>query len=70
MSKTNGRTGARARANIAPPPTPEELDAARRDAARCKSQLLDLAASHPSAKVWRTRMKAAEAIIARAPKEQ
>lgn len=69
MSKKNGRTGARARANIAPPPTPGELDAAHRDATRCKSQLLDLAAGHPSAKVWRTRLKAAEAIIARAPKE-
>jgi hypothetical protein len=33
MSK-KGRTGTRARANIPPPPTPAELDAAQREIAR------------------------------------
>lgn len=67
MSKSAGRTGARGRANVAPPPTAAELAAARREAAQCEARLSDLAAGHPSAKTWRTRLRAAQAVIARAP---
>jgi len=65
MSKTKGRTGARDRANIAPPPTPEAIDAARREVAQCEGKLVELASGHPSTKVWRTRLKAAQAVLAR-----
>jgi hypothetical protein len=68
MSTTKGRTGARARANIQPPPTPGELDAARREIAQIKGRLADLAAGHPSVKTWKARLRSAEGVIARMPK--
>ena len=69
MSKKQGRTGARGRANIPAPATPTELAAARREATQCEGHLRELAAAHPSAKVWRARLKAAQSVIARAPHE-
>jgi hypothetical protein len=68
MSKSKGRTGARGRANIAPPPTDAELAAARAEIAKAESWLSELASGHPSAKTWRVRLKAAQAIVARAPR--
>lgn len=68
MSKSKGRTGATGRANIAPPPTPAQISAARSEIIKCQSWLAELATGHPSAKVWRTRLKAAQAIVARAPR--
>lgn len=65
MSKSKGRTGAHGRASIVPPPTPEAIEAARREVAQCEGKLVELAAGHPSAKVWRTRLKAAQAVLAR-----
>lgn len=62
-----GRTGARARANIQPPPTPAELDAARREIAQIKGRLADIAAGHPSVKIWKARLRTAEAVVARMP---
>ena len=67
MSKTKGRTGAHARANIQPPPTPAELASARREASQIEGRLADLAAGHPSVKTWKARLRAAMAVIARAP---
>jgi len=67
MSKSNGRTGARARANIQPPPTPAQIEAARREIAQIKGRLAELAQGHPSVKIWKARLRLAEAIIARAP---
>ena len=69
MSKSKGRTGANARANIAPPPTPAAIAAARAEVAKCESWLGELATSHPSAKVWRTRLRTAQAVLARAPRD-
>lgn len=69
MSKSKGRTGAQGRANIAPPPTDAQIAAARSEIVKCESWLGELATGHPSAKVWRTRLKAAQAIVARAPRE-
>lgn len=69
MSKSKGRTGAHARANIIPPPTAAELDAARREVAQVEGRLADLAAGHPSVKTWKARLRTAQAVIARAPKE-
>jgi hypothetical protein len=69
MSKSKGRTGAHARANIQPPPTPAELDAARHESAQIEQRLAGLAAAHPSVKIWKARLRAAQAIIARAPRE-
>jgi hypothetical protein len=68
MTKTNGRTGARARANIQPPPTPAELEAARREVAQIEGRLADIAAGHPSVKTWKARLRAAQAVLARAPR--
>ncbi|QNE32338.1 hypothetical protein F1C10_10530 [Sphingomonas sp. NBWT7] len=68
MSKSKGRTGAHARANIQPPPTPAELDAARREIAQIESKLADIAAGHPSVKTWKARLRTAQAVVARAPK--
>ncbi|MDO6415679.1 hypothetical protein Q4F19_14915 [Sphingomonas sp. BIUV-7] len=65
--KSNGRTGAHARANLKPPPTPAELDTARREVAQIQGRLAQLAAGHPSVKTWKARLRAAEAVIARAP---
>jgi hypothetical protein len=65
---SKGRTGARARANIQPPPTPAELDAARREVAQIKGRLADIAAGHPSVKTWKARLRTAESVVARAPK--
>ena len=69
MSKSNGRTGARGRANIAPPPPPAQIAAARSEIVKCESWLSELATAHPSAKIWRTRLKAAQAVMARAPQD-
>jgi hypothetical protein len=69
MNKTKGRTGARARANISPPPTAAELDAARHEAAQIEGRLAGLAAGHPSVKIWKARLRVAQAVIARAPRE-
>ena len=66
MNKTNGRTGARARANIQPPPRATELEAARREVAQIQGRLADIAAGHPSVKTWKARLRTAQAIIARA----
>ncbi|WP_085810938.1 hypothetical protein [Sphingomonas sp. TZW2008] len=68
MSKSKGRTGAHARANIQPPPTPAELDAARREIAQIEGKLADIAAGHPSVKTWKARLRTAQAVVARAPK--
>ena len=68
MSKSKGRTGAHARANIQPSPTPAELDAARREIAQIEGKLADIAAGHPSVKTWKTRLRTAQAVVARAPK--
>jgi hypothetical protein len=65
MTKSKGRTGARERANIAPPPSPDAIEAARREVAQCEGKLAELAAGHPSAKTWRARLKAAQAVLAR-----
>jgi len=67
MSKNNGRTGARARANIQPPPTPAEVDAARREIVQIKGRLAEIAAGHPSVKTWKSRLRSAEAVISRIP---
>jgi hypothetical protein len=69
MSKTKGRTGARTRANIVPPPTAAELDAAKHEVAQIEGRLAGLAAGHPSVKIWKTRLRAAQAVIARAPRD-
>jgi hypothetical protein len=69
MTKSKGRTGAHARANIQPPPTPVELEAARREVGQIEGRLADLAAGHPSVKTWKARLRLAQAVIARAPRE-
>jgi hypothetical protein len=69
MTKTKGRTGAHARAGIKPPPTAAELDTARRECAQIEGRLADLAAGHPSVKTWKARLRAAQAVIARAPRD-
>ncbi|TXC69635.1 hypothetical protein FSB78_00655 [Sphingomonas ginsenosidivorax] len=68
MTKSKGRTGAHARANIQPPPTAAELDAARREVAQIEARLGDLAAGHPSVKTWKARLRVAQGVIARAPR--
>jgi hypothetical protein len=68
MSKSKGRTGAHARANIQPAPTPAELEAARREVAQIEGRLSDLSAGHPSVKTWKARLRTAQAVIARAPR--
>jgi hypothetical protein len=67
MNKSNGRTGAHARAKIQPPPTPAELEAARREVAQIEGRLAGLAAGHPSVKTWKARLRLAQAVIARSP---
>jgi hypothetical protein len=69
MTKSKGRTGAYARANIQPPPTAAELDAARREVAQIEGRLVGLAAGHPSVKTWKARLRTAQAVIARAPRD-
>ncbi|MGU3390789.1 hypothetical protein [Sphingomonas sp. M1A8_2b] len=69
MTKTKGRLGAHARANIQPRPTAAELEAAKRDVAQIEGRLRDLAAGHPSVKTWKARLRLAQAVIARAPRE-
>ena len=69
MSKSMGRTGAHARANIQPPPTAAELEAAKREAAQIEGRLAGLAAAHPSVKTWKARLRLAQAVIARAPRD-
>lgn len=66
MTKSKGRTGAHARANIQPPPTPAEIDAAKREVAQIEGRIAGLAAGHPSVKTWKVRLRAAQAVIARA----
>eukprot|EP01035_Chromulina_nebulosa_P035257 gene35257-biopygen23030 len=68
MAKSKGRTGARARANIQPPPTPVELEAAKREVAQIEGRLVGLAAGHPSVKIWNARLRLARAVIARVPR--
>ena len=69
MTKTKGRTGAHARANIQPAPTSVELEAAKREVAQIEGRLRDLAAGHPSVKTWKARLRVAQAVIARAPRD-
>lgn len=69
MTKSKGRTGARTRANIKPPPTPVELEAAKREVAQIEGRLVGLAAGHPSVKTWKARLRLAQAVIARAPRD-
>ncbi|MET0374673.1 hypothetical protein [Sphingomonas sp. 2SG] len=69
MTKSKGRTGAHARANIQPPPTAAELDAAQREVAQIEGRLVGLAAGHPSVKTWKARLRTAQAVIARAPRD-
>jgi hypothetical protein len=69
MTKSKGRTGARARANIQPAPTPVELEAAKREVAQIEGRLVGLAAGHPSVKTWKARLRLAQAVIARAPRD-
>lgn len=69
MTKTKGRLGAHARANIQPPPTAAELEAAKREVAQIEGRLRDLAAGHPSVKTWKARLRLAQAVIARSPRE-
>lgn len=68
MSKSKGRTGAQARARIQPPPTPAELEAARREVAQIEGRIADLAAGHPSMKTWKARLRIVQAVLARAPR--
>jgi hypothetical protein len=68
MNRTKGRTGAHARAAIQPPPTPAELDAARREVAQIEGRLAEIAAGHPSVKTWKARLRTAQAVLARAPR--
>ena len=70
MTKSKGRTGAHARANIQPVPTAAELDAAKREVAQIEGRLTGLAAGHPSVKIWKARLRLAQAVIARAPRDQ
>lgn len=70
MTKSKGRTGAQARVNIQPAPTAAALDAARREVAQIEGRLAGLAAGHPSVKIWKARLRAAQAVIARAPRDQ
>jgi hypothetical protein len=69
MTKSKGRTGAHARANIQPAPTAEELAAARHEVAQIEGRLAGLAAGHPSVKTWKARLRTAQAVIARAPRD-
>ncbi len=69
MTKTKGRTGAHGRAKIQPPPTSAELEAAKREVAQIEGRIAGLAAGHPSVKIWKARLRAAQAVIARAPRE-
>ncbi len=69
MTKSKGRTGARARANIQPPPTAAEVDTAKREVAQIEGRLAGLAAGHPSVKTWKARLRLAEAVIARAKQD-
>ena len=69
MSKGTGRTGARDRARLPTPPTAAELAAARQERATAERWLRDLASGHPSVKTWKARLRAAQAVIARAPKD-
>ena len=69
MTKSKGRTGAHARANIQPAPTAAELDAAKREVAQIEGRLVGLAAGHPSVKIWKARLRVAQAVIARAPRD-
>jgi hypothetical protein len=66
MTKSMGRTGAHARANIQPPPTPVELEAAEREIAQIGGRLAGLASGHPSVKIWKSRLRLAQAVVARA----
>lgn len=66
MTKSKGRTGAHVRANIQPPPTPVELEAAKREVVQIEGRLAGLAAGHPSVKIWKARLRLAQAIVARA----
>jgi hypothetical protein len=68
MTKSKGRTGAHARATIQPAPTATELDAAKREVAQIEGRLVGLAAGHPSVKIWKARLRVAQAVIARAPR--
>ena len=69
MTKSKGRTGAHARANIQPAPTATELDAAKREVTQIEGRLVGLAAGHPSVKIWKGRLRVAQAVIARAPRD-
>ena len=69
MTKSKGRTGAHARANIQPALTPTELDAAKREVTQIEGRLVSLAAGHPSVKIWKARLRVAQAVIARAPRD-
>lgn len=69
MTKSKGRTGAHTRAHIQPPPTAADIEAARREVVQIEGRLAGLAAGHPSVKIWKTRLRAAQAILARAPRE-
>jgi hypothetical protein len=69
MKSTKGRTGAQGRASLQPPPTAEALDAARREVAQIEGRLATLAAGHPSVKTWKARLRAAQAVLARAPRD-
>ena len=69
MTKSKGRTGAHARANIQPAPTAIELEAAKRELAQIEGRLAGLAAGHPSVKTWKARLRLAQAVIARAPRD-
>ena len=68
MTKSKGRTGAHARANIQPVPTATELEAAKREVAQIEGRLAGLASGHPSVKIWKLRLRSAQAVIARAPR--
>jgi hypothetical protein len=69
MTKSKGRTGAHARANIQPLPTSVELEAAEREVVQIQGRLADLAAGHPSVKTWKARLRLSQAVIARAPRD-
>jgi len=69
MAKSKGRTGAHARANIQPPPTQVELEAAKHEVAQIEGRLAGLASGHPSVKIWKARLRLAQSVIARAPSD-
>jgi len=43
------------------------VDAAKREVAQIEGRLAGLASGHPSVKIWKSRLRLAQAVLARAP---